>query len=1533
MITRPIVLLLITAGLATVAVRTVLFPERSTPAEYLVQLQEQASAPEHDPALVVREINRVLSDPRTKAAPEVQADLYWLRSEVNAGARYYDLAIADLEEYARIRGETTITLALRIAEIEWLRGNNEVAWSSARSIIENDPGAFDAWRLLGRLEREFALEKKTAALQAADVLLIRSNLEVTQSLIEELSARDPEDGRRVQLASQLSELFLPSHPDQLAEVIDLTGQAALHNADARTALSRAARGGADDETIANLMRLLLEADQADLAVDLGTAAYPPGSEPPRVFASLLDALLAAGQIDRYADRVRLNPWHPTDSSAELCLNTLQTLFTTGLLEAAKTRTATNGPLRCLRVLNRPDTEASFQFFQGITAFINAAALEGNEARADDQKALYQRSAESLKRFANSKERVDPIPGAGAVAALYRARAWRALGDARSERENLGTALTPPSSLTADEWLAHVSGEDYLRHAELVLQIPQRGSRRPEEDWTRGIARLPQRAYELLDRWNEIGQASLDETGHDFERLFTNMRNAGAVTPAVDVGPWTRWKLAERLVIRRNVRGAIVAARKLIDEYPGFIPAYDMLIEAQLQRGSRVQVVEDILERLAIIGPDEKHREYIREIGITNLEPQQLLRLMVLDPGGSGREVIAPRLLAAGEPQRALIALGAAEDDGTPGVRLLRARTFEELSQPDRALDLYTTLFDDPDYRDVALTAAVRLSRDREDDELYEQMHARVLQRLAEDELPPTRVALALVDQDLAKGQLDRARAMLEQLDARSITRDGEVLWRIAMERLTSGNKIGALEALDRSDAFLDDPRVSVARIVLAIEDRQWSRLPDLVRTLLDEQLDLPPLLGCILVLLEERLDTGLEHAIAGLLENRQSPEWLLVQAAAHTLLEKPFAVPAYFGVGTAESTNRLMLGSESFPRDPRDVLAILLLLELPATDVWLEGALERFDIGSEEVWTSYFRTRARTRASSSKSSLEQWRLLTEESPQFGPAWSRLLEDVYDTTDNPWSVEVLSTRVARRAALGASSGASPIERAMDKASEKYLAGDLKPAFKALEVALEDFEGRAARTRHLAARLSTLIGDYKRADEIVAPLIPDATWAQDGAWIEEYIGWLEEGTALSVPEDRRIDPKKALRRFEALEARFPSDPIFPLARAKANLDKMKNPAQTVGFTIRLLASFRERVKDVSFERLRPGSAYAWGEFLLRISPIDAEEFLRLEVTRAPGQLDLWRLFAESISRQNRLEETQELLQAVVAMSRDALACHALAWELVRAGSPPGQVSAILDLIPKGTDPYGPDRAKFLRALSELRGSRANLDVAERFLNPLWSRRDRIPGVDATLLGRTYATVLVSRGEQEDLDRLPRMLKQLGRAVQGPYDRTLLSTLEALAIARAESGETRMTPAEKNDAARPRGPGASKGEALDGEAGEVKPAEPVDDAKSPSKEPEEGADSAPNAGGKGAGKAGNQARKGQANKPSGKGKARKPREKTQGSTDQSGGKGAAGQAGKKGGEASKLPGGSGDRQRGGVETEDSTAGPDGEVDEERA
>ena len=73
MITRPIVLLLITAGLATVAVRTVLFPERSTPAEYLVQLQEQASAPEHDPALVVREINRVLSDPRTKAAPEVQA--------------------------------------------------------------------------------------------------------------------------------------------------------------------------------------------------------------------------------------------------------------------------------------------------------------------------------------------------------------------------------------------------------------------------------------------------------------------------------------------------------------------------------------------------------------------------------------------------------------------------------------------------------------------------------------------------------------------------------------------------------------------------------------------------------------------------------------------------------------------------------------------------------------------------------------------------------------------------------------------------------------------------------------------------------------------------------------------------------------------------------------------------------------------------------------------------------------------------------------------------------------------------------------------------------------------------------------------------------------------------------------------------------------------------------------------------------------------------------------------------------------------
>ncbi len=1377
--------------------------ERSTPAELVSQAQAKFESGNEDGRILARNLSRVLDDPRSEGDEELLTEALLLRSRIYESVGDLGAARADVERVLTLYRDGDEELELRAAELEAAEGRVSEALARVERLGRRARADVKVYSALGELHERLAKGARDTALQRVRAEVVGGDLDQIEATMNELCARDPDDPVRRRLADRLRTLVPTAVGDLLKTLLDAALVASTHNRAAREALAEALRGAEDTSSAVRLVDLLSQAGHPDLAVDLAFVLRrsPVMRADAGLLGSTLEALTQAGSRQRAVPLIREWDWAKGHPSPQLCHSALRLLLDLGEyrlmapVSGALRRTQSNG------------SGYAADFYQALQTSERAAA--GGERRQ------WVQAIRRWTEFLSVRDRPEPTPGATALGHIMRARARRAVGDRDGEREDLLRAVTPPEDAAEDVWLRYVSADDYARLAELSGAARNSGYRGPEERWTRAMNLAPRRWEELLPRWIELGRASLTKgAGFTFAEVYASARHSGGSFPVMDVGPETLYEIGREHLRLKRAQNAITVAHHLLGLYPNLVPAYDLLIEAELSHGYRVQVVADILDRLLLTGPDERVRGYLAQIGEAALTPAQRLEWMRLDPAGMGRRILAQQSLEHGRPAEALRALGEPPEvptDEASSLRLVRARALYELGRNAEALATLEGLAADPDWGDRAaelgLLAAAHLGEAGAAERATEAM----LSRLS-SEKPPKKAALSGALALLDGGFPTPAGRLLAALDATPVTRGGDVLEGLVLHALALDDREAALEALERSEAFFDDGRVELRRLILAIDDREWRSLPGLalsLRALLGESAS--PWLEATLLCLEERYEQASELAEAGLAAEPRSAPWALLVAATAELAARPTELPECLGPAAGSETRAVLRGDGSGRIDPREVLGVLLAEDYAG---WAETVpaicADLRERGAGDLWPRFLIASARERQGHDSESLAAYRDLAQDYPAFGPAWDgweRLT--LTQSSLSAWSPERIHLRAQRKAARGGL-GAPELDSNIDALCALEDAGRREAAIELLDAQLEELEGPLPPTfARLAGSLYRLAGHPRSAAAVLDRALPHSSRVSDGGVLADLVEVLSLADGESIPKRDSLRAEQIESRLSALIDRYPADPLPVLAwcRRREAAEQERNPALVVDLVDQAFEALRERTTGRTLEQLRPGMSQSWGQLLIEVDPELAERFLLEDLAQTPGELVLWRLLAASVATQGRIEDAGDLHRALVDMSGDPKEHLEYAWFLLEHGGNStevlGQIAAARNLSEDARTESG--RLAFVQALAQLRlQERPSITRLLSTLGELWERRDVQPEVPVLLLGRTYVQVLVRRMQSKDRRILTAVLDELDQRKEGDVyipDFTRAVRILAPALPRGSQTQADGASTEKSDGQEPK------------------------------------------------------------------------------------------------------------------------------------
>jgi tetratricopeptide (TPR) repeat protein len=1361
---------------AGLSLKVLVGSEVSTPAEILSDVRERFATGSADGRLLVRELTRGLEDPRTAGQEDLLVAIYLLRSEVNQTLGDLPGALEDVEIVLDLYRPQDPAIELRAAILEAADGRVVDALARARGLTRRGSPGSRVFSTIGGLEHELALAEFEAAEAVLSQVMVGREASGTLAALVELCSRHPIDPDRQRLADELKAGVPAGRSELIKTLLDRSDMASWHNRAARLALADALIGGSDADSARMLIDLLREAGRADIAVDLAQAASgcPTLRDDPGVFESTLDALVSLGHQMRAAQLVEGWGWRTNKPSAELCQKVLRLMLDENRLRQMAPVIA------ALRESKEANASRAVTFYQALQA----------SDRAMRQESAHHWTA-ALRRwddFLSSKGDREPIPGGQALSHLRRAAARRALGDVAGEREDLLRAITPPLSAAEDVWFRYVTAEDYMRISELSEVVKNTGYRGPENRWTHAMSLAPESWEDLYPHWVELGKASLqNSSGFTFTEVYDSALNSGGSFPVLDVGPQTLYEVGREHLRRGQTQSALIIARQLLSEYPGLIPAYNLMIEAQLSRGSRVQVTVDMLDRLALTGPDNLMMQYLTALGEDVLTPPQQLEWMRLDPRHLGRRIVATRGLADGRAEQALRSLGPAPEDPTaeaPGLRLLRSEALVALDRPDEALLVIGSMEKRQAWGDDALRLQLSAACAAPEPTQLTEIVPRMVARLALED-PPREAALQAVEVLLSSRRSQPAGELLDALDASPETRGGRVLEAMTLHALLIGDREGALEALERSEAFFDDGRVELRRLILAIDDRNWRRLPTMAvetRAALGD--GIVPWLDVALLLLEERLDTASELAFAALEANPRSPQWNLLAAAAAELTDQRQPMPPALGPAVRSATHAVLRGREDSGLDPREIIGLVIATEhagwAPSVSAACESLRER---GAGELWPRWLAAQSLEVQGLTEEALVSFHELATEYPSFGPSWDGWEHCLVQLDGAGWGPERIRL-CAGRAEADASHQAGPALEAIDQACRQFLGGDRDAAILTLESLLpEDRRQAQVSSTRLLAHLYQLGGDLRQAADALELGLPRSRHSSDSPVVADLVATLVAAAAPDVSEDLGLASAEVELRLAQLIEQFPQDPLPVLAWCRMHAEvERRNPAVVVDVISGAFESLRTRTSGSTLASLRPGAARDWGRFLIQIAPVVGERFLLEDLASTPGNLDLWRLLALTVDEQGRTEDAGDLHAAVVAMSSDPRAHLGYAWFLLEHGHSLADVTTQLDAAKEVAidDPIDPDLLRFVSVLSQLRDENLrNLNDLVEELEDLWERRAELDEVPTLLLGRTYMNVLLRRLQPQNRRPLETLLEELEKAsALDPYVADLARAARALA-----------------------------------------------------------------------------------------------------------------------------------------------------------
>lgn len=1325
-------------------------PEPLTPRQELDRLRVSIESERPNEDHTLRKLERLTRDAREADDRPLVADLLDVRATYLTSIGSAERAKQDLEELLSEHRPDDAPLRLRLARTEVAAGHHREGLQGLQQLVTDRPEMLAAWVELGVLQQDSAYAKLDEATTALRPLLVESDHRSASELLRKLAAQDPEDRQRTATIFAVRQLFRTSDEAELARALTLADQAAVELAAARQAFASSFALGLDRRAITGFLRILIDADETDLAIQTGmlglqTPALRDNSETVRL---LIEVLLAR---EDYLDAARVATLslestqpHDADHLRLLCLALYRGEVWGRLLTTAAK----------LSAIGRGEDPAIAKLYLGFTYC--------NSDRA-------KRGASMLRDYATSRVS-EPFPGARAKAWFTIAKIARDVNDVAGEQEALrgGLAIDPDHR-----------GAEWIRLAELQESVQHGGYRAPLESYSRGMSQASRFTGQLLEKWIELGEKVIAAGGRDVASIDRALRASARIYPIGDVDPYLFYRLAEVNLEAGRIASAATILGRLLEVYPGLLPAIDLRIRCFQEQGRRTEEVEWIVLRAELAGPDEQTQALLATIEPSELTGAQRVRLMSTDPDNTGRLEVARALIAAGDDERALIALEAATGKKTDAERKEEGDILFRLGRFDDAFNIYNAIDRSGPLAADAIRQTVLAAS-------YIDKYRRI-PSLLEDVLgaPGRSDELLLVAGDLSL-RIGNASDALGHYDAymQSGALDHQVLLKRAIAALLSAEAAGpdhreefdilARSAIDRAEALSASPEVLVARLLHALSSGDERERDFAARQIAAYDAKSPPLLRALAA-----ASTDSWTEVRGILESEladapyAAPDGaiagLLRIIATSKLGLTANAVPAAFGKSGGDSLV-FWNGMPTQPREQAEVVALLLAAETPGFEFYVLEVLKEFTPAvSGTLWPSFLEARVLARLGEAWHARESAQRLVAKHPDFLPGWA-LLERIEVQRLGAAHPSIKDLR--RRRELSQNKTLARAGKALADVERKLQAGEAEDAARQAESLLA-----AAPEWHEAAALLAKAregqGRGREALALWSALCLERP-AQIGVlYVDDYVSLIER-LRLRTREPLAIGA--AAGALDELIAKYPNKPSPVLARAEVDLDwDPANIAICVSRALRRLDDYRAGLAGRTLEELEPGTLEAWIAFYWRLDHAAAERVLESERELAPGQPEAWRLIGRLERERGAVLASRDSLRRLARMLPDAATQLELAETSIALGMPHGAVARHLREAERlGAESDGLE-ARALAAESQLgQGRAANVSAAIDSLAQIWNRIAEIPRHEVPRIGSLYARALLTRAELEDKRVAGQVLTTALTVTRDPYERAQMQAL---------------------------------------------------------------------------------------------------------------------------------------------------------------
>ena len=1317
--------------------------------EILVAAERMREGPEPDLVAALDELDYALRVCQSDGELELIGEVLAERGQVLAEMGLLAQARTDLETVLAEYESDNITVEIALIGVLIEAGELDEARTRTDDVLGRDPSQSDAWTLRSRALVGLAdqLLDKCAELSRASLPDIST--ERAEELTFRASALEFSDPQRAMVVHELRSLFSSIEEPQSRDVLRILDEATVLVGQAREALAESFRGAPLRDSLYDYLRLLHRSGREDLTIAYGMAAVNHrGANGYTLFmADFMESLLSANRAHAAVEVINRHFERGVVPDLEFYEVWCRALYSDErwkpLVFVANNmgRAATNNMVRSLA-----------NFYVG-TAYIH---LE-----------QYDDAPAPLRNFV-ARDSIEPIPGTRALGWLQLARCYREQGQLAPEKSALRGALAlEPEKLEG-------AAAAWRRLAELIKETEPQSFSEVENALTNAIRLDPKGNKDLIEEWEAQGRLALAATNTEIELVHQSILAANRFSPEGRTGPYELLRHAQ--LHERNGRqaGVIVCCRRILSDYPGFLPALDPLIVASITTKDYRTAGAALLERLEYAGSHQPTLNRLDKLPKELFNADHRLRLMLLAPERTGRLTLATGLKNEDRNLEALVGLTLLDPGQlSDSARLLIAELAMELRRnalaKERLLEISP---DSPEYgHALVMQADIAIS------ELDYAALAQLISDILARETLELGPLVQVIDRLFLGAELRRANRLLQELDARPDTRSGVVMLRLAQQQWLSEASTQFRIALLRSEAYLENGGPELGFLIDAVEGRRWNQMRRLVgdyeasgagRSLLEQ---------AILDMLAARLPEARAHVIEGQQTQPEESLWTLLETALAVLEFR--APPGHFTGDSADETLFTLSGHGSGERDPRQILVRILALFHPDWTAAMVADFSRTKVPDEgSLWPTYLAARGRHMLGLDDDAEALVNSILRPWPTFTPGWD-LREELQATRiQQPNHPRVFAKQQQRYDALGPEPGRR-LDDLVRKAYTLSTNEDLAGAMEQVDAAL------ALSPHHIPALMFKASLHRKQGEWLDAILACGAAagrapTASDSWVVDEFLEILDQAM-LSAPD--LMDSGLITEQLDTLEARFQQDPLIPLAKAELDLKTTRSsPGVQLSKALNRLQDFLQRNDGVALDALRPGSSRAWLQFFIVRDPERAHRFVLEQRKLRPESLDLWRMLGETYEALGRNLEAIALYEQIHSMLPDGAVARSLARLYADSGEDDARVREFikyaikLDKVPPRD--FGLQLIQARSLINSVTPSARNEGI--EILAGLWERRKRAAD-DAQLaeIGELYGLGLTWRSHRADRTLAHEVLTEVEPLITDPARRNVVRALANLAL----------------------------------------------------------------------------------------------------------------------------------------------------------